>query len=115
MNLHETTANQLLKLKALSDETRLDIINLLSSGPLCACDILESFQITQPTLSYHMKLLTTSGLVSSEKAGKWIYYALNFDEMEHLLEYLRTISTNRSVPLVSSNAKCKHNTADRCK
>ena len=44
-----------------------------------------------------------------------IYYALNFDEMEHLLEYLRTISTNRSVPPVSSNAKCKHNTADRCK
>jgi len=114
MNMHGTTANQLLKLKALSDETRLDILNLLSSGPLCACDILESFQITQPTLSYHMKLLTESSLVSSEKAGKWTYYALNHEEMDALLEYLKTIATNRSVPLVSSNARCNRDNAGRC-
>jgi len=106
MDIQETVAGHLLKLKTLSDPTRLDIINLLSSGPLCACDILESFQITQPTLSYHMKLLTSSGLISSERSGKWIYYALDYKEMDGLLEYLKTLSTNRSIPLVKCSEKC---------
>ncbi len=97
---------QLLKLKALSDETRLDIINLLSTEPLCACDILESFSITQPTLSYHMKLLTSSGLVSLERIGKWTYYTLNTEEVEDLLEYMKLISTSRNVTLVKSSVKC---------
>ncbi len=104
-NEHKSS-EQLLKLKALSDETRLDIINLLSTEPLCACDILESFGITQPTLSYHMKLLTASGLVSSERTGKWIYYSLDKEEMGDLLEYLKLISTSRNVTLVKSTAKC---------
>ncbi len=99
-------SGQLQKLKALSDETRLDIINLLSTGPLCACDILVSFNITQPTLSYHMKLLTSSGLVSAERKGKWIHYSLEKEEMDGLLEYLKLISTIRSVTLVKSGEKC---------
>jgi len=106
MAKQETTDKHLRKLKALSDTTRLDIINLLSSGPLCACDILESFQITQPTLSYHMKLLTESSLVSSERTGKWTHYALDCAEMEGLLEYLNQLMVNRSVPLVKSTANC---------
>ncbi len=96
----------LSQLKALSDTTRLDIINLLSSGTLCACDILESFQITQPTLSYHMKLLTESSLVTAERVGKWIHYSLNIKEMDDLLGFLKLLSTNRIVPLVRSTAKC---------
>jgi len=107
------SSKQLLKLKALSDETRLNIINLLSTEPLCACDILESFKITQPTLSYHMKLLTSSGLVSSERTGKWTYYSLHKDEVDELLEYLKLISTRRSVTLVKSTTKSAlgaHNT-----
>jgi len=106
MDKQEAASLLLPKLKALSDTTRLDIINLLSSGPLCACDILESFKITQPTLSYHLKLLTESGLVSSERTGKWTYYALNFAEMEELLGYLKQLMVNRSVPLVKSSVKC---------
>ena len=102
----EKPDSQLLKLKALSDTTRLDIINLLSLGPLCACHILESFQITQPTLSYHMKMLTECGLVSSERTGKWTHYTLDCTEMEGLLEYLKQLMVNRSVPLVKSSANC---------
>ncbi|MBG0766870.1 ArsR/SmtB family transcription factor [Sphaerochaeta halotolerans] len=107
MDKQETPGSQLLKLKALSDTTRLDIINLLSSGPLCACDILESFQITQPTLSYHMKLLTESGLVSSERTGKWMHYTLNCSELEDLLGYLKQLMVSRNVPLVKSSANCE--------
>lgn len=64
-------------LKALSDPKRLRIIDMLSCGELCACHILEAFDITQPTLSHDMKILTGSGLVIARQKGKWIYYSLN--------------------------------------
>lgn len=63
--------------KALADETRLKIVKMLSCGEMCACNILESFNITQPTLSYHMKILTECGLVKSRKDGSWIRYTNN--------------------------------------
>lgn len=76
--------------KALSDETRLKIIELLSKeGELCACRILENFNITQPTLSYHMKLLTESGIVIGKKRGPWIYYNLEKENIKRLKEYLK--------------------------
>ena len=63
--------------KVLSDPNRLMIIDMLSCGELCACVILEKFNITQPTLSHHMKSLCDSGLVFGRKEGKWIYYSLS--------------------------------------
>lgn len=69
-----------LAFKALGDETRLEIFLMLkTNGKLCACKILEKFNITQPTLSYHMKMLTDSKLVNVEKIGKWHYYSLNME------------------------------------
>jgi ArsR family transcriptional regulator len=63
--------------KALSDPKRLRIIDMLSCGELCACKILEKFQITQPTLSHDMKQLCDAGLVDVRREGKWMYYSLN--------------------------------------
>lgn len=68
---------QARRFQALSDATRLHILEMLTMGELCACKILEKFQITQPTLSYHMKTLTAAGLVTSRKEGKRTYYALD--------------------------------------
>lgn len=68
--------------KALADETRLKIVELLGSGELCACKILENFNITQPTLSYHMKSLCDSGLVEGKRDGAWMRYSLNIDVFE---------------------------------
>ncbi len=66
--------------KALSDSTRLEIVRMLSEREeLCACRILERFDITQPTLSHHMKSLCGSGLVNVRREGKWSYYSLNRD------------------------------------
>ncbi len=64
--------------KALSDETRLRILQLLGSSEkeLCACDIEEQFSLTQPTISHHMKILRGAGLVSAEKRGAWVYYSV---------------------------------------
>lgn len=56
--------------RALSDSTRLEIIQMLNDGEKCACKILEQFSITQPTLSYHMKILTDCGLVRTRKESK---------------------------------------------
>lgn len=74
--------------KALADETRLKIIHMLSEGELCACKILEQFNITQPTLSYHMKLLTESGLVDARKEGAWMKYSLSAIRIEALRKAL---------------------------
>jgi ArsR family transcriptional regulator len=63
--------------KALSDSNRLKIIDLLSCGEKCACEILNYFKFTQPTLSHHMKVLIECGLVNSRKDGTWNYYSLN--------------------------------------
>ncbi len=71
-------------LKALADETRLEIINMLSSGEMCACKILENFNITQPTLSYHMKILTECGLVTGNRDGAWMRYSLKKEAFEAL-------------------------------
>lgn len=63
--------------KALGDENRILILQLLSSGEKCACQLLKELQITQPTLSHHMKILCDSSLVVSRKEGKWSYYSIS--------------------------------------
>lgn len=70
--------------KALSDPKRLQIIDMISDGELCACKILEAFQITQPTLSHDMKILSDAGLVIPRKEGKWTHYSLNKDKMNEV-------------------------------
>ena len=75
-------------LKALSDETRLEIVDMLKAGELCACEILESFNITQPTLSYHMKILTDCALVNGRRDGAWMRYALNKETFEQICKLL---------------------------
>lgn len=74
--------------KALGDSTRLEIVKMLKDGSLCGCKILEKFNITQPTLSYHMKYLTDCGLVQSEKQGIWIHYTLNFEVLKCVKNFL---------------------------
>jgi ArsR family transcriptional regulator len=71
-------------MKALSDETRVRIFDMLSDGELCACKILEDFNITQPTLSYHMKILCDSGLVHSRRDGVWMKYSIHKDGLDSI-------------------------------
>lgn len=82
--------------KALSDETRLKIIDMLSCGELCACDILKPFNITQPTLSYHMKILTECGIVNADRRGAWMHYTLNDDVVKQIHEYWKHITSDKN-------------------
>jgi len=81
--------------KAVSDETRLRIVDMLSKGELCACRILESFQITQPTLSYHMRILTESGLVAGRREGAWTHYRLNREKYAELAGFFSRIANGK--------------------
>lgn len=89
-------------IKVLSDETRLKIIDILSCGEMCACDILEFVNITQSTLSYHMKLLTDSGLINGVKDGSWMRYSINKDKSKTLLSFLRDITESKSECICNS-------------
>ena len=81
--------NESLKiLKALGEETRLKIFEMLRGGKSCACKILEKFNISQPTLSHHMKILCDSGLVLAEKDWKWTYYSIDREKLNEFLDYL---------------------------
>jgi ArsR family transcriptional regulator len=79
--------------KALSDETRLKIVEMLSCGEMCACDILESFKITQPTLSYHMKILTDCGLVNGRREGAWMRYTINVKKVSAIKRFWDEITS----------------------
>lgn len=83
------TTNEIAKIcKALGDGNRLEIVKTLSSGEECACRLLERFDITQPTLSHHMKVLMECGLVNARKDGKWQHYSLNCRTFEEFKAFI---------------------------
>ena len=92
-----------LMFKALADETRLRIFGMLSDTEVCACDILEHVDITQPTLSHHMKVLAERELINSRKDGTWMRYTLNKDKITELQNFLEDIKNNTPS---ESGSKC---------
>ena len=77
--------------KALSDPNRLQVIELLTGGEQCACELLEKLLISQPTLSHHMKTLEECGLVTSRKNGKWSHYSLDCGRWTAFRDYIESI------------------------
>ncbi|HJU68353.1 MAG TPA: metalloregulator ArsR/SmtB family transcription factor [Gemmatimonadaceae bacterium] len=77
---------------ALSDEIRLEVIDLLRDGERCVCELTEALDIAQPRLSWHLKALKDAGILTDRKEGRWIYYALardTFEEAESVLSLLK--------------------------
>lgn len=81
--------------KAFCDENRLQILQLLQSGEKCACCLLEEMQITQPTLSHHMKILCDSGIVTGRKEGKWMHYSISKEGIKTAEDYLKQLTKIR--------------------
>ncbi|MGN0462555.1 MAG: ArsR/SmtB family transcription factor [Ruminococcus sp.] len=78
--------------KAFCDENRIRILDMLSTGEKCACRLLEEIDVTQPTLSHHMKILCDSGIVVGRKEGKWTHYSISqkgIDEAQKYLDILK--------------------------
>jgi ArsR family transcriptional regulator len=77
--------------KALSDEHRLRLMNLLLVRKLCVCDIEAILEMSQSNVSRHLQKLKSAGMIDSEKRAQWVYYSLNssfIDENENLILYL---------------------------
>ncbi|MCC0648693.1 ArsR/SmtB family transcription factor [Clostridioides sp. ZZV15-6598] len=104
--MHYSYCEYALLFKALSDETRLKILNILSGNELCACDILDEVNITQPTLSYHMKILNSCGLVNSRKDGSWIKYTLKNEKINELKEFLMEVDSIKE-KIFKNDDRCK--------
>ncbi|MGI6181713.1 MAG: ArsR/SmtB family transcription factor [Agathobaculum sp.] len=79
--------------KAFCDENRIKIINLLRSGEKCACKLLEEINVTQPTLSHHMKILCDAEIVVGRKEGKWTHYSISAEGVAQAREYLQQLTT----------------------
>lgn len=75
--------------KAFCDENRLQILELLCSGEKCACKLLDALQVTQPTLSHHMKILCDTGIVTGRREGKWMFYTINAEGVGEAMHQLR--------------------------
>lgn len=75
--------------KALGDPNRLEIFEMLKGGEKCACKLLEKFNITQPTLSHHMKVLCECGLINTRKEGKWSHYSINREAADQVKNYFK--------------------------
>lgn len=94
--------------KAMSDSNRLRIIEMLTQGEKCGCKLLEELQVTQPTLSHHMKVLSDCGLVSSYKDGKWQHYSINCKKFKEYKEYIAAITCcGNAIRDTNSEGCCK--------
>ena len=90
--------------KALGDPIRLDIVRMLAGKELCVCEIIAAFQVSQPTISHHLKVLRYADLVLDSKEGKWIYYRLNDKAIAALALFFAPLRANGGVE--RSNACC---------
>jgi ArsR family transcriptional regulator len=93
--------------KALCDPNRLLIIDKLQSGELCACQILDDLNISQSTLSHHMKNLCESGVVNCRREGKWMFYSLNKKGCEAAYSLLTGIMEAPAQSKVDEKCTCE--------
>jgi len=81
-------------MKALADPTRLEILRTLAAqtGPVCACDIVDRFDLSQPTISHHLKTLRKGGLLTGRRQGLWTFYAPDPQGMALLADLGRIVA-----------------------
>jgi ArsR family transcriptional regulator len=86
--LAEAGAQELAMLfKAVADPMRLRLLSMIAcheGGESCVCDLTDAFDVTPPSISYHLKILREAGLISSDRRGTWIYYRVNPDVMARM-------------------------------
>jgi ArsR family transcriptional regulator, arsenate/arsenite/antimonite-responsive transcriptional repressor len=86
--------------RALGDETRLKIIDRLSEGEQCVCDLTDLLETKQSLLSFHLKTLKDAGILTDRRDGRWVYYSLNPDALAFLEQFLGTLKERSRKPHV---------------
>ena len=89
--------------RALGDENRLRIIDLLRSGERCVCELTDALDVGQSLLSFHLRALKDAGLLSYRRDGRWAYYALNADAFAQLEDFVGALPSTR---LSTNAARC---------
>ena len=78
---------------ALSDETRLSILQRLRFGERCVCDLTDALDAAQSRLSFHLKVLKDAGLVTDRREGRWMYYTLNSEALGEVAELIEALAS----------------------
>ena len=101
VQIPEGTAEQVKLMAALSDPTRLQIVAILAAqcDELCVCEIQPHFDLGQPTISHHLKVLRDAHLVNWEKRGLWVYYSLDRATLERATGYLNNLLSLSKLPV----------------
>jgi ArsR family transcriptional regulator len=83
----EAAADLAVRLKALADPARLRLMSLIAShdgAEACVCDVSAGLGLSQPTISHHLKVLRTAGLLAAQRRGSWVYYRVLSDALQQL-------------------------------
>lgn len=87
--------------KVFSDPNRLHVIQHLAQGDCCSCQFEDRFDISQPTLAYHLKLIKDSGLATTEKSGTWRKYHIDYSVIDDMISFLQELRETEG-----ANCKC---------
>lgn len=90
--------------KALGDETRLKIVEMLLGSELCVCEILDAFDKSQPVISHHLRTLKQAGLVHDSRDGKWVYYSLNPEAFKLMAVFIE--GTKEAIKIKERSMRC---------
>jgi ArsR family transcriptional regulator, arsenate/arsenite/antimonite-responsive transcriptional repressor len=96
---HSQTERAIELFHALSDETRLEVIELLRKGERCVCELTDTLDAAQSRLSFHLRVLKDAGIVRDRKDGRWVHYELDpdaFEEMEVLISAMKPSAVRRA-------------------
>ena len=80
---------------ALSDETRLEIVELLSHGERCVCELQTTLEAAQSRLSFHLKTLKDAGIVTDRREGRWVYYALSRAALDQIGAFAQAVKPGK--------------------
>ena len=97
------TARAAALFHALSDEIRLEVIELLRGGERCVCELMDELDMAQSKLSWHLKTLNDAGIVTGRREGRWNYYSLNTDALGEAISILGEMKSTGRRASVRSN------------
>jgi ArsR family transcriptional regulator len=80
---------------ALSDETRLEIVEMLSHGERCVCELQDALDAAQSRLSFHLRTLKDAGVVTDRRDGRWVYYALNRELLDEIAAFAQAVKPGK--------------------
>ena len=92
--------------QALSDETRLRIVQMLGSGERCVCDLQEALDAYQSRLSFHLRKLKEAGLVTDRREGRWVYYTLDPEALDAMSDFLQGAKPAEHAPACGCRSCC---------